>query len=167
MKIRFLFPLIFLSGCFWSSHVDTVVVPKGTVLVSVLDPASHNDCHIPESVHLDLDTIERYCATLPKDTRIILYCSNLQCTTSEYVAQKISKMGFPYVFVYAHGIADWYQHGLPVTGACKAQYLKAKEKNGGEQVALPEGIFGISTRELADILRVKLVSKGAQFAEKK
>jgi len=93
------------------------------IVANVLDKELYDDCHIKDSIHLDIDKLDEFVQATAKNTPIVIYCSNYLCSTSDYVAKKLREKGFTDVFVYAGGMAEWYQNKLPVEGACAASYL--------------------------------------------
>jgi rhodanese-related sulfurtransferase len=117
----------------------------------VLEKALYDDCHIPFSVHVPFDKVEAYVHTLPKDTHIIVYCSNYTCSTSHFVVQKLREKGYTCAFVYAGGMAEWFLAGYPVEGNASADYLR-------KEVSIPDDVFSdvptINMKELASILKI-------------
>ena len=137
--------LLLLPACFQESKKE------GLFLVNVLDADYYNDCHIkaPNSVNISLEDLDAFAKTLnPQKTEVVFYCSNYMCTASGFAAKEFSQRGFPNVWAYEAGIADWYQKGLPVEGLCEKPYLRKKN----EKIELEESseIRIISTDELAD-----------------
>lgn len=113
--------LALLPAC-WQSKIEK---KSGLVIVNVLDKALYDDCHIKGSIHIPFEMIENEGQRLvDKDAHLVIYCSNYQCTSSEHAAKKLKKLGFADVAVYEGGMAEWYQRGLPVEGACKQPYLQ-------------------------------------------
>lgn len=106
-----------LPGC-WAEQKHS-----GLVVVNVLDKEFYDDCHIKGSINMPLDDVEKKMNRIDKNAEIVLYCSNYQCSTSEYIAQKLRANGFENVSVYEGGTAEWYQAGLPVEGPHVQAYL--------------------------------------------
>lgn len=110
--------LVWLPGC-WQK----VEKKDGLVVVNVLDKDLYDDCHIKGSINIPFEMIEEQAAaTINENAEIVLYCSNYQCSTSEYAARKLRNR-FPNVSVYEGGTAEWFQEGLPVEGPHKQAYL--------------------------------------------
>lgn len=113
-----------------SAEVKTEKVSSLKV-INVLDKELYDDCHIKGSVNvpfMDMDNpdrspIEDYVKDLPKDTKLVIYCSNYMCSASGEIAKKLNGMGFKNVWAYEAGMADWFQNKLPVEGSCKEAYL--------------------------------------------
>jgi rhodanese-related sulfurtransferase len=125
---------------------------NGLVVVNVLDEELYDDCHIKGSVNIPFEKADELVETIDKDAQVVIYCSNYQCTSSEYVAKQLRSNGFSNVCVYEAGMAEWYQKGLPVEGDSKKAYLKKTcsklaEDNSSE-------IPVISTQELAQKMQV-------------
>ncbi len=129
MKQKILFPVVIqgvmvaivllLSGCWWGANEKKT----GLVVVNVLDKKFYDDCHIKDSICIPFEMTEQCVDTIDKNAEVVLYCSNYQCTSSEYVAQQLLKKGFSNLCVYEGGMAEWYQQGLPVEGPHKQAYL--------------------------------------------
>ncbi len=107
-----------LPGCWNKEKKD------GLVVINVLDKELYDDCHIKDSINIPFEMIEEQAATIDKNAHIVIYCSNYQCSSSEYAARKLCDQGFCNVSVYEGGTAEWYQEGLPVEGSHKKAYLK-------------------------------------------
>ncbi len=142
----FIFAAILLPGCGGESK------QSGLVVVNVLDKVLYEDCHITGSINIELDCLEKEFSTIEKDAEIVLYCSNFQCSTSEYVAKQLRKQGFEHVSVYEGGTAEWYQAGLPVEGPHEQAYLSKplRHIDDGEQ----SDISVIAMHELAQKMNV-------------
>lgn len=163
-KKVFLFALVLLSGCN-CLHKEEVAQPKqekveerkDLIIINVLDKELYDDCHIKGSVNVpfmdmdnpDKDPIENYVKDLPKDIKLVIYCSNYMCSASGEVAKKLQNMGFDNVWAYEAGMAEWFQNKLPVEGVCKQAYLSRvmnppKVEHDGFKV--------ISTQELQKLI---------------
>lgn len=142
----FLLSVLFLTGCWVFQPKD-----KLPIVINVLDKKLYDDCHIPTSVHVPFDKVDTYVKNLPKDTHIIVYCSNYACTTSHFVVQKLRAKGYTRAYVYAGGMAEWFLAGYPVVGSATADYLK-KEVTVFEDDSSTLPI--ISIKELANILKI-------------
>ena len=112
--------LVFLPGCGGCSCEKKT----GLVLVNVLDKEQYEDCRIKGSINIPFDMIETLADRVDKDADVVIYCSNYQCSSSEYAARKLKQKGFEKVAVYEGGMAEWYQQGLPVEGPQTQAYLK-------------------------------------------
>jgi len=49
-----------------------------------------------------------------KDSLIVVYCSNIQCPASNYLAGLLSELGYVNILKYKEGIQEWIHSGLPV-----------------------------------------------------
>jgi rhodanese-related sulfurtransferase len=112
---------------------------KDLVVINVLDKPLYDDCHIAGSINVQLSELEQFAATLDKETtEVVVYCSNYQCASSDVVAAKLADLGCKKVRVYEGGMAEWYQQGLPVEGACKSDYLALKVERAPESAQEPK-----------------------------
>lgn len=138
--------LLFLAGCFASKSAST-----GPLVINVLDQAAYDDCHIPGSIQVDFDKVVSYVEAKPKDTVIVLYCSNYLCSASHFAAQQLINKGYTYVRVYGGGMADWYGAGLPVEGNAEAPYLHKQMQEPKEALS---HVPIITRKELAELLKI-------------
>lgn len=138
-----------LPGCWDNSSNNNKLL-----VLNILDPELYQDCHIPGSINVPLDELENYTRDLDLNREIIVYCSNYLCTASKYAAELLQKLGFKQVYAYEAGMAEWRQHGLPVDGLAKQQYLTAVIAQPEELQA--QNIKIITTKALAAKMGLKL-----------
>jgi len=118
------------SGC-WkkSENVDIVAKDDTIKVINVLDENYFADAHIPGSLNVSLDNLEKETEGWNKNTDIVIYCANYKCSASAAAARKLMALGFTNVKAYEAGMAAWAQSGLPVEGAAQEAYLmQANEK---------------------------------------
>jgi rhodanese-related sulfurtransferase len=133
--------IVTLPGCWHSNEKkDDILV------INVLDKELYDDCHIKGSINIPFEMIEEQMASIDKNKPIVLYCSNYQCSSSEYAARKLRSQGFKNVYVYEGGTAEWFQEGLPVEGPHTQVYLK---KTCRQLPHENEGIPMITAKDLA------------------
>ena len=137
--------LLFLSGCGdCCSHDHSNLrghdhKKKGLVVVNVLDNDLYADCHIKDSINIPFEMIETSADTIDKNAQVVFYCSDYQCSSSEWAAKKFKEKGFREVYVYEGGMAEWYQKGLPTEGPHEKSYLRktVKQVVSDEQSEIP------------------------------
>ena len=139
--------LVLLPGC-WGEEKKS-----GLVVVNVLDKELHDDCHIAGSINIPLDQLDPKMNSIAQDADIVFYCSNYQCTGSEYAASKFLKKGFESVSVYEGGMAEWYQAGLPVEGKHLKAYLSKPSQKGPDEDG--SSIPVITMEQLAKKMKMK------------
>lgn len=111
----------FLPGCFQAEHEPT----KGLVVINVLDKGMHEDCHIQGSISVPFEEVAEFSEGIDKqEAEVVVYCSNYMCSASGSTAKMLLAKGFKHVWAYEAGLAEWYQKGLPVEGACTQKYLQ-------------------------------------------
>lgn len=87
------------------------------VLINTLPRAAHEAKHIPGSVNVPVDDIDRVEALVPnKDEPIVVYCANADCEASPKAAQKLQEMGYTNVRDFEDGYAGWRQAGRQLVG---------------------------------------------------
>ena len=105
---------------------------KKIYLINVLDQEEFNDAHIKGSINIPFEKIEDFLSKIKnKEIKLIFYCANYLCTSSDESAIIAYKKGFKNIFVYKGGMAEWYQldkkHGnFDYIGKAKAEYLQMK-----------------------------------------
>jgi len=118
-RFLILLALILLSSCSCTKKGEKPEL----LVVNVLDQEFFNDCHIKGSVNVPFEQLEDFAKKLDKDTHVVIYCSNYQCTASFLGARMLKQMGFKNVWAYEAGMAGWFQEKLPVEGSCTQSYL--------------------------------------------
>lgn len=117
------------------------------MVINVLDKALYDDCHIKHSINVPFGQFEKTMGSVPRTTRVVVYCSDYMCAASKVGVQKLQKMGFEQVWAYEAGMAEWFRRGLPVEGPCTQSYLHADNARPGHQEkTVPE----ITTSELKE-----------------
>lgn len=69
---------------------------------------------IPGSRRVPVDRIGREAARLPRDTAIVVYCSDTKWPVSRYAATELTVLGFEKVRVFEGGLAAWKASGRGV-----------------------------------------------------
>ena len=129
-------------------------------LVNVLEEDFFKDAHIPGSINIPFMKLKNSVKDWPKDSEIIIYCSNKMCTASGEGVKQLNLLGFANVKAYELGIADWYKKELPINGKAEKDYLRYKddsEDTENEQSESQNKI--ISTIALEDLLKTKKLLK--------
>jgi rhodanese-related sulfurtransferase len=85
------------------------------ILVDVLSSESYKGEHIPGSINIPLEDIEKKAKTLlEKDKEIVVYCGNLKCTMSSQAAEILTKLGYKNVYDFDGGLQFWKDFGFPL-----------------------------------------------------
>lgn len=88
------------------------------VLINVLPREAHEAKHIPGSVNVPVDDIDRVESIVPnKNESIVVYCANADCTASPKAAQQLEERGYTNVVDFEDGYAGWRQAGHPLVGS--------------------------------------------------
>ena len=69
---------------------------------------------IPGSRRVPIDRIGRESTRLPRDTAIVVYCSDAKWPVSKYAATELEALGFTNVRVFDGGLAAWKASGRGV-----------------------------------------------------
>jgi rhodanese-related sulfurtransferase len=90
------------------------LVEEGAQLVEVLPQDEYAEEHLPGAIHLPLKSLTAKTASrLDKDKPVIVYCWDALCDMSPRAAWHLERLGFPIVYDYSTGKADWIAAGLP------------------------------------------------------
>ncbi len=87
------------------------------VLVEALSQKHYVSSHLPGAINLPYEFVDEAEKVLPdKDTEVVVYCMNPECTASAEEARELEEAGYSRVLHYAAGKQDWIRAGLPVEG---------------------------------------------------
>ena len=108
--------LFLLPGCWNSAKKSAPEQAASLYVVNVLSKSMYDDARIKGSIHMDLNDLDEYAAKFDKDTPIVFYCSNYQCSASGHAAKVFKNAGFKHVYAFEGGAAQWAQLGYPMEG---------------------------------------------------
>lgn len=79
-------------------------------LIMVLGEAAFKRAHIPGSLNIsDVKVAEH---SLAKDSTIIVYCSDIECSASFHAYRELVKAGYIDVYRFAGGLVEWDASGF-------------------------------------------------------
>ena len=86
-------------------------------VVDARDPKWTDGKRIADAIPLTLENSDTDIeGKIPnKKQLIVVYCGDLKCPASQYLAQRLSDMGYTSVIEYPYGILGWTEARLPVT----------------------------------------------------
>lgn len=88
------------------------------ILINTLPYDAYESKHIPGSLHIPTDEIEKVKDLIPdKGEEIVVYCANSDCDASPNAAEKLMDMGYESVIDFEQGLAGWRQAGYPLRGS--------------------------------------------------
>ena len=105
------------------TELQSLLASRHPVTVAeALPPRYYADAHLPGAVNLPLADLETLAPALfpDKAATVVTYCSNLACPNSHQAAERLARLGYTDVRVYAAGKQDWVEAGLPVETGLKA-----------------------------------------------
>ena len=101
--------------------VQRLLAAGDAVLIEVLPEPEYERLHIRGAVNIPIERIGSTCRKrYSARQRLIVYCSNAGCPTSELAVKKLQAFGFRRVLDYAAGKEDWEQAGLPLDSGPEA-----------------------------------------------
>lgn len=96
---------------------DALESDRPPVVINTLQRDAHEARHIPGSVNVPTEEIDRVETLVPnKDERIVVYCANADCDASPTAAKALREEGYTNVIDFEEGYAGWRQAGYPLVG---------------------------------------------------
>lgn len=87
---------------------------KNIVLIEVLEKEDFDKEHIGGAIHIPMNKIGTEAKQqFNLDEKIVVYCSDENCSASSTAAKKLKDLGFKNVFHYKGGKKAWKEAGLP------------------------------------------------------
>jgi len=84
-------------------------------VVEVLSEDDYNQEHIKDAIHIPLEKIATEARNrFNEDDKIVVYCTDKECTASPTAAKKLESSGFKNVFHYKGGKKEWKAAELPM-----------------------------------------------------
>ncbi|MCD4654753.1 rhodanese-like domain-containing protein [bacterium] len=91
---------------------------SGAVFVDARSIEDYSTGHIPRAINLPPDQIEDdifgFMETYPPNTKIIVYCSGIDCQDSHDFAKTLKEYKYLNVVVYSLGMEEWKNKGRPI-----------------------------------------------------
>jgi rhodanese-related sulfurtransferase len=85
------------------------------ILIEVLEEEKFKKEHIKGAINIPLKKIGTVAKQkFDKDDKIIVYCSDYDCTSSPTAAKKLNDLGFTNVYDYEGGKKEWKEAGYPM-----------------------------------------------------
>ena len=117
-------------------EVDTLVVKayfenNSALLVDARPHVKYLQETILGSISIPDTNFDKLVGRFPidKDEKIVVFCAGYECEKSNIVADKLYKLGYKNVVVYAGGLPEWKKQSLPTTaGAKKVDAVKKEQK---------------------------------------
>ncbi len=86
------------------------------MLVDVRYKPAFDQAHIPNAIHIPVETIQDRLAELDGNKTIMLYCASPNQASSLQAAMMLYRWGFSHLAVLDGGLQAWYALGYPVDG---------------------------------------------------
>ena len=78
-------------------------------VIMTLSPAAFAKSHIPGSINIW--NTDDALASIPKDTQIVVYCSDVTCMASYHAYNELIAAGYQNVWRFAGGLLEWEAAG--------------------------------------------------------
>lgn len=89
---------------------------EGYALVNVLPYNEYAKEHIPNSINIPVDEINKFEEHFSKEKEVIVYCSSYNCDAAEKAAEALTERGFLRVYDFEEGVAGWKRGGNSING---------------------------------------------------
>ena len=89
---------------------------EGYALVNVLPYDEYAKEHIPNSINIPMDEINKFEDHFSKEKVVIVYCSSYDCDAAERTAEALAERGFKRVYDFEEGLAGWKRAGNSING---------------------------------------------------
>ena len=86
---------------------------KNYIIIDVRDENSYKAGHVPTSINVPSNELDKHLNKLPKNKILIFYCYHVVCFAAPKAALKLAKKGFE-VMEMVGGFDEWQKHGHPV-----------------------------------------------------
>ena len=94
--------------------VQRLLAEEDAVLIEVLPEEEFQRLHIRGAVNIPLERVGSVCRErYQTGQRLIVYCTDEECSASDLAARKLEAFGFRHVLEYRGGKKDWEDAGLP------------------------------------------------------
>lgn len=103
-------------------QMKRVVAERRAMVLDARTPAEYAEGHISGAENLyavEPDTWVERIADLPRDTLLVIYCSNPHCPYGRDLAEFLGAFGFSNMLLYDDGWDGWTGAGLPASGGGK------------------------------------------------
>ena len=90
-------------------HILTdMVASKMAVLVDAREPYLYDEAHIPGAISFPISNfetrIQTFKAEIPIEQTLITYCSDINCTDSKVLANRLYRSGYKFILIYRKGM---------------------------------------------------------------
>jgi rhodanese-related sulfurtransferase len=87
---------------------------KSYILADARDADSYYTAHIPGSISIPADEVDRLADQYDREIDVITYCGGYQCPASTAAAKAFLRKGFRHVWDFKGGMEDWTKAGEPL-----------------------------------------------------
>jgi rhodanese-related sulfurtransferase len=90
---------------------------QGWLFVDARSQLSWKEAHIKGAISFPagefLQRISDFEKNYPKDTKMVVYCAGVGCSTSYFLAERLAERGYKNIEVFFGGWSQWVQAGYP------------------------------------------------------
>ncbi len=91
-----------------------VAQPERIAVFDANSRETYDEHHVPGAVWVDYDAVTAEQLPQDRETQLVFYCANEQCSASHVAAETAHSLGYANVAVMGAGIQGWMAAGKPV-----------------------------------------------------
>lgn len=98
-------------------QLAAAVADENTTVIDAQGDGKFDAVHIDGAIDFALDDVLGQASNLlrDKDAPVVLYCTDAECLGAEFVGTQLVEAGYSDVRRFPGGVAQWADHGKPVT----------------------------------------------------
>lgn len=89
---------------------------EGYALINVLSYDEYAKEHIPNSINIPVEEINKFEEHFSREKELIVYCSSYNCDAAERAAEALAERGFQRVYDFEEGLDGWKRAGQSING---------------------------------------------------
>jgi rhodanese-related sulfurtransferase len=107
------------SGAFLTIEQTSRLLNEGqTLFIDTRYKEEFEQGHLKNAKNLPVgasrEDIMKFFQSIPKDQKIVTYCSSPRCNSSRRLAGFITYLGYKNVYIYLEGFKEWEAKGFPI-----------------------------------------------------
>ncbi len=95
--------------------IEDIVNDESWIIIDARDTDYYNMGHIPRALSFPLvkfdQNISKIIRSIKKDSKILVYCSSVECEISHMFAERLKQLKYSHVKVFSGGFRQWQEMG--------------------------------------------------------